>query len=73
MSAAMFSAAVFIVVAIVATTIFRCIVLRLTAAFDDQRIGFSGIGLLFIIGLLGVAFFVKADKTPEHLKTSPGA
>ncbi|NQY15475.1 MAG: MFS transporter, partial [Henriciella sp.] len=45
----------------------------MTAAFDDQRIGFSGIGLLFVFGLLGVAFFVKADKTPEHLKASPRA
>ena len=43
----------------------------MTAAFDDQRIGFSGIGLLFVFGLLGVAFFVKADKTPEHLKQAP--
>lgn len=43
----------------------------MTAAFNDQRIGFSGVGLLFILGLIGVAFFVKADKTPEHLKANP--
>lgn len=43
----------------------------MTAAFNDQRIGFSGVGLLFIAGLIGVAFFVKADKTPEHLKATP--
>lgn len=41
----------------------------MTAAFNDQRIGFSGVGLLFLVGLFGVAFFVKADKTPDHLKT----
>lgn len=40
----------------------------MTAAFNDQRIGFSGVGLLFIAGLIGIAFFVDADKTPEHLK-----
>ncbi|MEL6861580.1 MAG: MFS transporter [Pseudomonadota bacterium] len=40
----------------------------MTAAFNDQRIGFSGVGLLFIAGLIGIAFFVEADKTPEHLK-----
>lgn len=43
----------------------------LTSAFDDQRIGFSGVGLLFLAGLIGIAFFVQADKTPEHMK--PGA
>lgn len=42
----------------------------MTAAFNDQRIGFSGVGLLFLVGLIGVAFFVEADKTPEHLKAS---
>lgn len=41
----------------------------MTTAFADSRIGFSGIGLLFVLGLIGVAFFVKADKTPEHMKT----
>ncbi len=41
----------------------------MTAAFNDQRIGFSGVGLLFLVGLMGIAFFVEADKTPEHLKT----
>ncbi|MEO1553715.1 MAG: MFS transporter [Pseudomonadota bacterium] len=40
----------------------------MTASFDDQRIGFSGIGILFLAGLIGISFFVKADKTPEHLK-----
>ena len=45
----------------------------MTAAFDDQRIGFSGVGLLFLAGLIGIAFFVKADKTPEHLKENPRA
>ncbi|MEO1304273.1 MAG: MFS transporter [Pseudomonadota bacterium] len=43
----------------------------MTAAFDDQRIGFSGVALLFLAGLIGVAFFVDADKTPEHLKDDP--
>lgn len=45
----------------------------MTAAFNDQRIGFSGVALLFIAGLIGVAFFVEADKTPEHMKTKTGA
>ena len=45
----------------------------MTAAFDDQRIGFSGVALLFIAGLIGVAFFVEADKTPEHMKANPRA
>lgn len=45
----------------------------MTTAFDDQRIGFSGVGLLFIAGLIGVTFFVKADKTPEHLKENSAA
>jgi MFS transporter, UMF1 family len=40
----------------------------MTTAFNDQRIGFSGVGLLFLAGLIGVAFFVEADKTPEHMK-----
>jgi len=40
----------------------------MTAAFNDQRIGFSGVGLLFLAGLIGIAFFVEADKTPDHLK-----
>ena len=43
----------------------------MTAAFDDQRIGFSGVALLFLAGLIGIAFFVEADKTPEHMKASP--
>ncbi|MCR9223802.1 MAG: MFS transporter [Hyphomonas sp.] len=45
----------------------------MTAAFNDQRIGFSGVSLLFIVGLIGIAFFVKADKTPEHLKADDTA
>lgn len=49
------------------------VVASMTTLFDDQRIGFSGIGLLFIAGLLGIAFFVDADKTPEHLKENPRA
>nr|WP_070960745.1 MFS transporter [Hyphomonas sp. Mor2] len=44
----------------------------MTAAFNDQRIGFSGVGILFIAGLIGIAFFVEADKTPEHLRTGGG-
>ncbi len=43
----------------------------MTAAFDDQRIGFSGVGLLFLAGMIGIAFFVRADKTPEHQKPEP--
>lgn len=36
----------------------------------DQRIGMSGLGLLFIVGLWIISG-VKADKTPEHLKERP--
>lgn len=36
----------------------------------DQRIGMSGLGLLFITGLW-IILGVKADKTPEHLKEKP--
>ena len=43
----------------------------MTTAFDDQRIGFSGVAILFLAGLLGIAFLVKADKTPEHKKPNP--
>lgn len=43
------------------------IVQQMTLAFDDQRLGFSGIGLLFLAGLVLLAS-VKADRTPEHLK-----
>lgn len=39
----------------------------MTAASNDQRIGFSGVGLLFLLGLILLAF-VKADKTPEYQK-----
>ncbi|MEM7328766.1 MAG: MFS transporter [Pseudomonadota bacterium] len=49
------------------------VVAVMTAAFDDQRVGFSGIGLLFLIGMIGIAFMVKADRTPEHLKDNPRA
>ena len=45
----------------------------MTAVFDDQRIGFSGVGLLFLAGLIAIAFFVKADRTPEHMKSNPQA
>ncbi|MEM9937337.1 MAG: MFS transporter [Pseudomonadota bacterium] len=45
------------------------VVRNMTNWFDDQRIGFSGVGLLFVIGLL-LLTTVKADKTPEHLKTA---
>lgn len=45
----------------------------MTTAFNDQRIGFSGVGLLFLAGLIGIAFFVEADKTPEHMKSNPQA
>ena len=46
------------------------IVSEMTTAFNDQRIGFSGVGLLFIAGLL-LLLTVRADKTPEHLKENP--
>jgi len=49
------------------------VVSLLTTAFNDQRIGFSGVALLFVAGLIGIAFFVEADKTPEHLKDNPRA
>ena len=45
----------------------------MTAIFNDERIGFSGVGLLFLAGLIGIAFFVEADKTPEHMKANPTA
>ena len=47
------------------------VVSAMTAIFNDQRIGFSGVGLLFLAGLIGIAFFVDADKTPEHMKRDP--
>lgn len=46
------------------------VVSAMTAIFGE-RIGFSGVGLLFIAGLIGIAFFVDADKTPEHMKPNP--
>lgn len=36
----------------------------------DQRIGMSGLGILFVVGLW-IILGVKADKTPEHLKENP--
>lgn len=42
----------------------------MTEHFNDQRMGFSFVGLLFLIGLL-ILLTVKADKTPEHMKTAP--
>ncbi|MEM1086178.1 MAG: MFS transporter [Pseudomonadota bacterium] len=44
------------------------IVSEMTRTFDDQRIGFSGVAILFVVGLL-ILLTVKADKTPEHMKT----
>jgi len=35
--------------------------------FNDQRLGFSGISLLFVAGL-AILFTVKADRIPEHEK-----
>ncbi|MEM8615950.1 MAG: MFS transporter [Pseudomonadota bacterium] len=46
------------------------VVSLMTTAFDDQRIGFSGVGFLFLAGLL-MLLFVRADKTPEHMKSQP--
>lgn len=40
---------------------------EMTRAFDDQRIGFSGVSILFLVGLL-ILLTVKADKTPEYTK-----
>ncbi len=46
------------------------LVALMTTLSGDQRIGMSGLGLLFIIGLWVIAG-VKADKIPEHLKENP--
>lgn len=46
------------------------LVALMTTVSGDQRIGMSGLGLLFIIGLIIISG-VKADKTPEHLKENP--
>jgi len=46
------------------------LVALMTTLSGDQRIGMSGLALLFIIGLFIVSG-VKADKTPEHLKETP--
>jgi len=42
----------------------------MTTISGDQRIGMSGLGMLFVIGLI-IILGVKADKTPEHMKTAP--
>lgn len=42
----------------------------MTTLSGDQRIGMSGLALLFIVGL-AIITTVKADKTPEHMKTNP--
>jgi len=42
----------------------------MTTVSGNQRIGVSGLGFLFIIGLWIISG-VKADKTPEHLKEKP--
>ncbi len=44
------------------------LVALMTTLSGDQRIGMSGLGLLFIIGLI-IILGVKADKTPEHMKS----
>ena len=46
------------------------LVALMTTLSNDQRIGMSGLGLLFIIGLWIISG-VKADKIPEHLKETP--
>lgn len=48
------------------------LVALMTTLSGSQRVGMSGLGLLFIIGLWIVSG-VKADKTPEHLKDQPTA
>jgi len=45
------------------------LVALMTTISGDQRIGMSGLGMLFIIGLI-IILGVKADKTPEHMKTA---
>lgn len=45
------------------------LVALMTMISNDQRIGMSGLGLLFIVGLWIISG-VKADKTPEHLKAA---
>ncbi|MEO1028889.1 MAG: MFS transporter [Pseudomonadota bacterium] len=42
----------------------------MTTLSGDQRIGISGVGILFVVGL-AVITTVRADKTPEHLKETP--
>lgn len=46
------------------------LVALMTTLSGDQRIGMSGLGLLFVVGLIIISG-VKADKTPEHLKENP--
>lgn len=42
----------------------------MTTLSGDQRIGISGVGILFIVGL-AIISTVRADRTPEHLKENP--
>lgn len=42
----------------------------MTELSGNQRIGMSGLGALFIVGI-AIISTVRADKTPEHLKPSP--
>ena len=46
------------------------LVALMTTLSGDQRIGMSGLALLFVIGLWIISG-VKADKVPEHLKADP--
>lgn len=44
----------------------------LTFLSGNQRIGMSGIGIMFAVGL-AVLFTVKSDKTPAHVREAEGA
>ena len=46
------------------------VVAYMTRAHESQRIGMVSVMSLFFIGL-ALLFFVRADKTPEHLKEQP--
>jgi len=46
------------------------VVAYMTRAYDSQRIGMISVASLFFVGL-AILFFVRADKTPEHLKENP--
>lgn len=46
------------------------LVFIMTQISQDQRIGMSGLGILFAVGLF-IIFGVKADKTPESSKPNP--